>query len=162
VLVEAFAQLSHRRPDAILVLAGDGPLLDDVRRQASEAGLEKSVRFLGPVGHAATAPWLQASDVLVLPSFNEGTPLVTLEALACGKPVVGTAVGGTREVVCDARYGILVPPGDPEALAQAMDEAPRHAWDAAVMRARAAEYAWPRIVDRLCALYADIVPGTAF
>lgn len=162
VLIEAFAQLAGRRPDALLVLAGDGPLLEDVRRQVKEAGLERAVRFLGPVGHAATVPWLQVSDVLVLPSFNEGTPLVTLEALACGKPVVGTAVGGTREVVCDARYGLLVPPGDAAALAQAMDEAPRRAWDVAVLRARAAEYSWPRIVDRLCDLYAEIAPDGGF
>lgn len=161
VLIEAFAELVRKRPDALLVLAGDGPLLMDVRRQVKEAGLERAVRFLGPVGHAATVPWLQASDVLVLPSFNEGTPLVTLEALACGKPVVGTAVGGTREVVCDARYGLLVPRGDAAALATAMDEAPRRTWDVAAMRARAAEYSWPRIVDRLCDLYADIA-GKAF
>ena len=159
VLVEAFVLLRERRPDAILVLAGDGPLEPEIRRQVAEAGLEASVRFLGPVAHASTAAWLQASDVLVLPSFNEGTPLATLEALACGKPVVGTAVGGTPEVVCNPRYGILVPPGDALALGQAMDEAPRRNWDISAMRAHAGEYSWPRIVKRIRDLYADLVPG---
>jgi glycosyltransferase involved in cell wall biosynthesis len=159
VLVKAFARLVATRPDAVLVLAGDGPLLDEIKSQAAEAGLGERVRFLGAVDHVTTAQWLQASDVLVLPSFNEGTPLVTLEALACGKPVVATAVGGTTEVVSDERYGLLVPAGDDQTLARAMDEAPRRAWDVATLRARAAEYSWPRIVDQICELYAEIGPA---
>jgi len=159
VLVKAFARLMATRPDAVLVLAGDGPLLDEVKHQVHEAGLSERVRFLGAVDHLTTAPWLEASDVLVLPSFNEGTPLVTLEALACGKPVVATAVGGTTEVVSDERYGLLVPAGDEQALARAMDEAPRRSWDVATLRARAAEYSWPRIVDQICDLYAEIGPA---
>ena len=158
VLVKAFARLVGKRPDAVLDLAGDGPLLADVERQVAEAGLSERVRFLGAVDHAQTAQWLQASDALVLPSFNEGTPLVTLEALACGKPVVGTAVGGTSEVVSDERFGLLVPAGDDAALAQAMDEAMRRAWDIPTLRARAAEYSWPRIVDQICDVYAEMFP----
>jgi glycosyltransferase involved in cell wall biosynthesis len=159
VLVKAFARLVEKRPDAVLVLAGDGPLFPDVQLQAAAAGLGERVRFLGSVDHKLTVPWLQACDALVLPSFNEGTPLVTLEALACGKPVVGTAVGGTCEVVSDERYGILVPPGDDEALARAMDEALRRAWDLPTLRARATEYSWPRIVDQICNVYAEISPA---
>jgi glycosyltransferase involved in cell wall biosynthesis len=158
VLVKAFARLVEKRPDAVLVLAGDGPLLADVKRQVADAGLSERVRFLGAVDHVHTVPWLQTSDALVLPSFNEGTPLVTLEALACGKPVVGTAVGGTSEVVSDERFGLLVPAGDDTALAQAMDEAPRRAWDIPTLRARAAEYSWPRIVDQICEVYAEMFP----
>jgi len=159
VLVKAFARLIETRPDAVLVLAGDGPLLDEVKRQVADAGLAERVRFLGAVDHVTTARWLQASDVLVLPSFNEGTPLVTLEALACGKPVVATGVGGTTEVISDERYGLLVPAGDDPALARALDEAPRRTWDVATLRARAAEYSWPRIVDQICELYAEISPA---
>ena len=138
VLVKAFARLVEKRPDAVLVLAGDGPLHADIERQVAGAGLTARVRFLGSLDHRMTVPWIQASDVLVLPSFNEGTPLVTLEALACGKPVVGTAVGGTCEVVSDERYGLLVPAGDDRALAEAMDEAARRTWDIPTLRARAA------------------------
>ena len=156
VLVKAFARLLEKRPDAVLVLAGDGPLLEEVRAQVGAAGIAERVRFLGAVDHVSAGEWLRASDVLVLPSFNEGTPLVTLEALACGKPVVATAVGGTREVVSDERFGLLVPPGDDEALAHAMDEARRRAWDVATLRARAADYSWPCIVDQICDLYAEI------
>jgi glycosyltransferase involved in cell wall biosynthesis len=156
VLVKAFARFAEKRPDAVLVLAGDGPLLEEVKHQVAEAGLSEKVRFLGAVDHATVVPWLQASDALVLPSFHEGTPLVTLEALACGKPVIGTSVGGTSEVVSDERYGLLVPPGDDEALAHALEECTGRTWDAAVLRGRAADYSWPRIVDQICALYADM------
>jgi glycosyltransferase involved in cell wall biosynthesis len=159
VLIKAFARLVERRPESLLVLAGDGPLLGDIKKQVAEAGLAERVRFLGSVDHKLTVPWIQASDVLVLPSFNEGTPLVTLEALACGKPVVATRVGGTSEVVTDERFGLLVPAGDDQALAAAMDEAPRRTWDVPLLRARAAEYSWPRIVDQICEVYAEITPA---
>lgn len=156
VLVKAFARLVEKRPDSLLILAGDGPLQAEIERQVAACGLQSRVRFLGAVDHLATVQWIEASDVLVLPSFNEGTPLVVLEALACGKPVVGTAVGGTREVVSDERYGLLVPAGDDQALASAMDEAPRRTWDTSALRARAAEYSWPCIVDQICDVYAEM------
>jgi glycosyltransferase involved in cell wall biosynthesis len=159
VLVKAFARLVEKRPEAVLVLAGDGPLLEEMKRQAAGAGVGERVRFLGAVNHATVVPWLQACDALVLPSFHEGTPLVVLEAMACGKPVVATSVGGTSEVVKDERYGLLVPAGDDEALARAMEEATRRTWDVTILRARAGDYSWPRIVDQICDLYADMSDG---
>jgi glycosyltransferase involved in cell wall biosynthesis len=113
-LLEAAAHV----PDALFVLAGEGPERATLERQAQQLGIQGRVRFLG---HRQGIPQLLAScDVFVLPSLYEGLPLCVLEAMAAGKPVVATAVGGTDEVVIDGETGLLVPPGNPVALATAI------------------------------------------
>ena len=105
-------------PDAIFVMAGDGPARTVLETQAHDLGIDNRVIFLG---HRKDIPDLLAScDVFVLPSVYEGLPLSVLEAMAAGKPVVATAVGGTPEAVVEGETGFLVPPGDPAALATAI------------------------------------------
>jgi glycosyltransferase involved in cell wall biosynthesis len=72
---------------------------------------------------------------------------------------VATAVGGTPELVTDPRYGLLVPPGDATALADALGEALDRKWDAAALRSRAEEFAWPRIVEQLREVYREVAGG---
>ncbi len=102
---------------------------------------------------------MSAADALVLPSLNEGMPLTVLEGFAAGKPVVGSRVGGVPEVVPDERYGLLVPPGDPDALTAALAAAMDRSWDAAALRAWAQLFAWPAVVEQIRAVYAELVPG---
>ena len=105
-------------PDAVFVLAGDGPERERLEQLAQELGIEARVRFLG---HRQDIPQLMAScDVFVLPSLYEGLPLTVLEAMAAGKPVVATAVGGTDEAVVHGVTGLLVPPANPTELAGAI------------------------------------------
>ncbi len=99
-----------------LWLVGDGPLRPVVEKTVVEMGLEGRVLFLGVRNDVPKL--LAASDVLVLSSEYEGVPLTVLEAMAAGKPVIATAVGGVPELVEDGVTGILVPPRNPEALAQ--------------------------------------------
>jgi glycosyltransferase involved in cell wall biosynthesis len=99
-------------------VAGEGPCLPEVRRLVAEAQVESTVRFLGLVRDVPGL--LGRSGMFVLPSLNEGISLTLLEAMAVGLPVVATCVGGTPEVVEDGVSGLLVPPGDPEALAAAI------------------------------------------
>ncbi|MGZ6341014.1 MAG: glycosyltransferase family 4 protein [Candidatus Limnocylindrales bacterium] len=80
-----------------------------------------AVRQVGPVAPDEVPAWLQAADVVVVPSRREPLGLAAVEALACGVPVVASAVGGLREIICDAEAGLLVPPGDPAALTAALD-----------------------------------------
>jgi len=98
-----------------LLLVGDGPLRGELERQAGLLGIAHCVRFLGEVADVRQA--LAAMDVFVLPSGEEGMSNALLEAMAAGRAVVATAVGGTGEVVDDGRTGVLVPPGDVTALA---------------------------------------------
>lgn len=158
VLVEAFSRLLARRPNSYLVMTADGPLRRDIEEHVASAGLAARVRFTGLLKLDDVPPLIAAADTLVMPSLSEGMPLAVLEAFASGKPVVGTTAGGIPELVCDERYGILVPPSDAPAFATAMEAAMDRTWDADLLRARADEFSWPNVVDKLFAVYREIVP----
>jgi len=114
LLIEAFAQVVKEYPTMRLWLVGDGPLRPKIERIVKEKGLEEKVLFLGI---RSDVPKLLAdSDIFILSSDWEGVPLTILEAMAAGKPVIATAVGGIPELIEDGVTGILVPPRNPEAL----------------------------------------------
>jgi glycosyltransferase involved in cell wall biosynthesis len=117
-LVAAAADILRSRPDALFVLAGDGPLRGAIEARARSLGVHKAFRFLGY--RSDVADLLAVFDVFVLPSLYEGLPNAVLEAMASGKPVVATAVDGTPEAVVHGSTGMLVPPSDPSALAGAV------------------------------------------
>ena len=96
-------------------VVGGGPLAEDVEQHAGERA-----RMLGPQPLDKVPLWMAACDVLVLPSHSEGTPNVALEALASGRRIVATAVGGTPDLITSAVLGALVPPKDIDALADAL------------------------------------------
>lgn len=121
VLIEAFARVRARFPTARALLVGAGPLKDSLEAQARRAGVGDVVRLVGPVPYDDVPKVLAAADVYVQPSYDEGIPRATLEAMAMGLPVVASCVGGIPELVQDGVTGILVPPGDPEALAAALE-----------------------------------------
>jgi glycosyltransferase involved in cell wall biosynthesis len=102
-----------------MVIAGDGPCADELAGMARSLDLSNRVQFLGNVADVPSL--LRAASMFVLPSLSEGLPITVLEAMASGLPVVATNVGGTSEAV-DSSCGLLVPPGDPEALAAAILE----------------------------------------
>ena len=165
LLIDAFARVADDRPDAELYVAGDGPLRDELQRRTRARGVADRVTFLGYVPDADLPAAYAAADAFALPTTElEGFGLATLEALASGTPVVGTAVGGTVELLSafgdrtPASAPALVEPA-PEAFADALSS-----WaalsaaelDAAGERARAyaeENYAWEAVVDRLEAEY---------
>jgi glycosyltransferase involved in cell wall biosynthesis len=109
-----------RVPDATLTIAGDGDRLDELRRQASELGLNGRVRFVGAQPREEVLALFASAQAALLSSAWENFPHTVVEALAAGTPVIATDVGGVREAVVDDVNGLLVPPGDVEALAAAM------------------------------------------
>ncbi len=118
VLLEALERLAAEGRAPRLWIAGDGPVRAALERQASAASLAERVRFLGRREDAADL--LAACDVFVMPSRREGLGVAALEAMAAGRPVVASRVGGLATAVLDARTGLLVPPEDPAALAEAL------------------------------------------
>jgi glycosyltransferase involved in cell wall biosynthesis len=117
-LVTAFGRVHAKESRARMVFAGDGPCRPELERQVVAAGLAAAVTFLGEVRQPQDV--LRALDVYVLSSTSEGMNLTLLEAMATALPIVATAVGGNAEVVLDGRTGLLVPPSNPAALAEAM------------------------------------------
>jgi len=118
LLISAFARLRQRLPAAHLLLVGEGPDRPALERLAAAHGQQEHVHFLGARADAPAI--LAASDVVAVPSLAEGLPLVPLEALALGKPVVATRAGGLPEIIAHGVTGLLVPPRRPEALAAAL------------------------------------------
>ena len=156
ILIEAFRQLRQKRPEVALVIAGDGTLRAQLEEQIRAGGLGDDVRLLGSVSYRQVPDLLAAADIVALPSLNEGMPLAAIEALAAGRPLVGSAVGGTPEVVDHDRHGLLVPPGDAEALAAALDAALARAWDKEALRERARRYSWAIIAEDHERVYAEL------
>ena len=128
LLMEAYILLVKQDPDVDLYFIGTGDQINILKRLATENSLEGNVHFLGAVAHGQLNKWVNASDVLALPSMNEGVPNVILEAQACGIPVVATNVGGIPEIV-SLETGILVEYGDKEILSDALQEALCKNWD---------------------------------
>jgi glycosyltransferase involved in cell wall biosynthesis len=117
-LIDAVPDLAARFPGLTVVLLGDGPLRDSLAKRAAALGVVGNVCFPGHRPDARRL--LAAADVFVLPPRHEGMPLVALEAMEAGLPVVASRVIGSTEVVDDGVTGALVRPGDPEALAAAI------------------------------------------
>ncbi|MFQ5539515.1 MAG: glycosyltransferase [Candidatus Binatia bacterium] len=118
--LDAWARILDKCPDAIALLVGDGPLKEDVEAKVDAIGLSESARFLGT--RHDIPELLALMDILVHPSLEEGFSNAILEAMAAGKPVVATDVGGNPEAVIHGETGLLVPPRDPAALADAVAE----------------------------------------
>lgn len=123
ILLEAARQLRDEGKSFQLVLVGDGPMRADIESRIADYGLARHVSLLGWQGGEAIRREILAARALVLPSFAEGLPVVLMEALAQGRPVISTYVAGIPELVEPGRHGWLVPAGSVEALAGAMDEA---------------------------------------
>jgi len=118
-LLKAARLLADRDIPVKLTFVGDGPLREDLERQASRSGIGERVFFAGRTSDVMA--FLPSFDVFAGSSVREGLPLAILEAMAAGRPVVTTDVGGNREAVTDGVTGLLVPPGDPYALADALE-----------------------------------------
>jgi glycosyltransferase involved in cell wall biosynthesis len=156
-LLLAFARLRAARPDARLAFVGDGPLAGAVDRGAARLGVAGAVLRPGAVPHERVVDWLRAADVLALVSHVEPLGQVALEALACGRPVVATRVGGTSEVVPVPRAGRVVSPSDPGAIAGALEELLRAPPTPEACRAAAAEHDLARQAARVAGILEEAI-----
>jgi len=165
VLLRALPPLVRRFPRLRCLVVGDGPLDGALRREAEALGLAGHCRFTG--ARPDVADLLSVLDVVVLPSFSEGLPFVLLEAMALGRPVVATRVGGNPEVVEDTVTGLLVPPGDPAAVADAVARLLDRPAEARLMaecgRARVrAAFSLERMIRALEELYTILLSGAGW
>lgn len=117
-LLQAMPRILAKHPDTTLLIAGDGDLRMDLERETQQLGIAARVKFCGP--RKDIPELLKLLDLYVLPSKWEGLPMVILEAMAAGCPIVATDVGGNSTAVVDGVTGALVPPQDPGALADAI------------------------------------------
>jgi glycosyltransferase involved in cell wall biosynthesis len=156
VLIDAAVELHHRFPDATFECVGGGPELRSLRARTEERGVARAFTFHG---HCEDVPaCLANADIFVLPSRSEAFPNAVLEAMASGLPIVASATGGIVEVVEDGRTGLLVPPGKPDLLADAlghlMNDASLGARLGSAARARVeSSYSFERMVSGFESVY---------
>jgi glycogen synthase len=163
VLVRAFARLHHQGALANhqLVLAGDGPQHNDLRALSHQLGLEGIVDFVGRCDRAATAALFAGCSLFVLPSRHEPMGIVNLEAMAAGRPVLATEVGGVPELVAHRHSGVLVQPDNDDDLARELEVLLGNAdLRAAMGRAgleRVQQFSWPSIADQYAEIYRSVL-----
>ena len=165
VLLDALAELRRRGLDFTLAVAGDGALRADLEKRARELDLGGRVCFLGALDDVG--PLLAAADAVAMPSLWEGMPLVLLEAMVRSRPVVASSVGGVPEVIEDGVHGVLVPPGDPLALAGELERFHRKT-ERAVRLGRAGgervrrDYLWQAVAEGFEAVYDEVLGLATF
>jgi D-inositol-3-phosphate glycosyltransferase len=144
---------------------GDDPYARELRRLAQRCGVGDRVRLVGAVAAGDMPRWYRSADVLAATPWYEPFGLTPLEAMACGVPVVATAVGGLTDTVVDGVTGDLVPARDPHALGVALcrlvtDDMRRLSYAAAALDRAGHSYSWRRVATQLSAVYAAVARGT--
>lgn len=159
VLIDAFTRMRYLSGEVLLYCVGDGPDRGRLQAQAKECGLSQRVVFVGRRPHAEIPLWMNACDLFVMASRNEGWPTVLSEVLACGKPVVATAVGGIPEIVRHKFLGELVEPEAPAALAASMLRILRRQADSNAIQSYAQQFSWRRIAAEILRVYDAVSEG---
>ena len=155
-LLRSLAVLNHTRK-VKLILLGEGEQRAHLQALAATLGLESLVDMPGFITNPL--PYYCQADVFVLSSLLESCPMVLLEALACGTQVVSTNCGGPDEILVNGKFGGLVPPGDPQALAESISYRLDHPIPAYELRRRAMDFDLPRVTTRYLDLIAHVLSG---
>jgi teichuronic acid biosynthesis glycosyltransferase TuaC len=155
-LVEAAASLHPARPNLRVYMVGDGPDRPVIESAIQARNASGYIHALPACAFDDVAVWMAAADLVTLPSYMEGCPNVVLEALACGRPVVATNVGGIPEIMSE-ECGRLVPPRDPVALSQALASVLDRSWDANAISVRGSR-SWSTVAAELLEIFESLVP----
>ncbi len=162
LLLQALAELRRQGGEApLLVLVGDGPCRARLEREAEALEAAGDVMFVGRRAHYEVAVWMGAADWLLLSSHAEGWPTVYFEAMACGRPVITTAVSAARDAICRPEYGIVVEPRTPQAFAAAIAAASLSDYDEGFIRAHAEAHSWERWAETALDIFDQAGAGRA-
>jgi teichuronic acid biosynthesis glycosyltransferase TuaC len=156
ILLDAVARLRSTEPDVLLVIVGDGEERRRLEARIARLKMEDNAMLVGVVPHSQLSAWYSAADLFCLASLREGCPNVILEAMACGCPVLATAVGGIVELVPSPSLGCLVD-RSPEAFAAAISEALGRDWDRAHIAEQGRGHSWDTVTTRLLNVYSEVL-----
>ncbi|WP_202320744.1 glycosyltransferase family 4 protein [Archaeoglobus neptunius] len=156
-LVKAMRKISENSDDVILYIVGDGNLKKELQKEVKKLNLEGVVKLVGAKPHSEIPLWMNAADIFVLPSLNEGNPTVMFEALGVGLPFVGTKVGGIPEIITSEDYGFLSEPGNADDLAEKILIAIKKEWDRGRIRRYGEQFSWENIAKCIVQIYERIV-----
>jgi glycosyltransferase involved in cell wall biosynthesis len=156
-LIEAMKKIVKKRGDILCIIVGDGSLRVKLEKQIKKLNLGDYVKLVGAKPHDEIPYWMNACDIFVLPSLSEGNPTVMFEVLACGKPFVGTKVGGIPEIITSEDYGLLCEPANPEDLAEKILVALEKEWDSEKIRKYAEQFSWENIAKKIVRVYEEVL-----
>jgi glycosyltransferase involved in cell wall biosynthesis len=156
-LIEAMREVVKYRKDVLCILVGEGKLKNKLEKQIKKAGLENYVKLAGGRPHNEIPIWMNACDVFVLPSLNEGNPTVMFECVGCGKPFIGTKVGGIPEIITSEDYGLLCEPANPKALAEKILTTLDKEWAREEILRYAKQFTWENIANEIIVIYKSII-----
>jgi glycosyltransferase involved in cell wall biosynthesis len=152
-LIEAMQEICTSTKDVFCIIVGAGPLEKNLKTQINAAKLQNHVVLKGNKPHNEIPQWINACDLFVLPSLNEGNPTVMFECLGCGKPFIGTKVGGIPEIITSEDYGLLVKPKDSKDLAEKIRIALESNWNYEKIRQHGEQYSWNNIGNDIIKIY---------
>lgn len=156
-LFQALTQICKKQSSIKLVIIGGGELETSLKKLAQALRIETNIIWAGRKPHAEIPLWMSAANFLVLPSLSEGYPMVALESLACGTPVIASRVGGIPEILVSPDFGVMVPSRDSEALAQAILDAVDKNWDPPKLVAYARANTWTERAQKFLQVYQNVL-----
>ncbi len=156
-LVEALDKIIQEEEDIFCIIIGRGKDQRLLEKQIRSFGLEDHIMLAGGKIHSEIPIWINACDVFVLPSLNEGVPTVMFECLGCGKPFVGTYVGGMPEVIISGEYGLLAEPANSSELGQKILTALDREWDRKKIIAYAERFTWDALGQETMKVYSRVL-----
>lgn len=160
-LIDAMEDVARKCPDVLLFILGEGDLDDALKRKVRKLDLEHRIKFLGNKPQTKVPRWMNAVDLLILPSVSEGLPPVIPESLACGTPVVASRVGGVPEIIDSGKIGLLSNPRDAGDLAKNILLGLRKTWNESMLVNRAMQYSWRKIAAEVNDVYATLIANKA-
>jgi glycosyltransferase involved in cell wall biosynthesis len=156
-LIEAANEILKDRTDVLFIIVGGGNEKIKLEKLIAKYHIERNVKLIGPKPHEEIPAWMNACDIYVQPSLSEGVPTVLFEAMACGKPYVGTNVGGIPEIIMNEKLGFMVPPKNHDALAAAINKALTMNWDEKYIYNHAEQFTWDKISSKILEIYKEML-----
>jgi glycosyltransferase involved in cell wall biosynthesis len=156
-LIKALEMVRQKDSNFLCLHIGAGSLEGRLRKMVKEKGLESHIQFLGRQPHNELVDYFGASDFFVSSSLAEGNPTVMFESLGCGKPFIGTKVGGVPEIISSEDYGLLCDSGDEKALAENILRALDKDWNTEKILSYAEEFSWENICKNIEGVYKDLL-----
>ncbi len=154
-LIDAMEKVCKQRDDVLCFIGGAGTEMKNLQERIDRLHLGDKIRLLGPVPANQLNSWMNASNFFILSSLSEGNPTVMFEALGCGKPFIGTRVGGVPEVISSEEYGLLVEPANADDLADKILCALNREWNQEKILAYAERFTWENIAREIIGIYTE-------
>ncbi|MCL4417462.1 MAG: glycosyltransferase [Actinobacteria bacterium] len=152
-LIKAIKEIIKHRKDVMCYIVGSGILKNKLQIQIEKLKLNDYIKITGRKPHNEIPIWINACDVFVMPSLGEGNPTVMFECLACGKPFIGTRVGGIPEIITSEEYGLLCEPTNSNRLAEKILIALDKQWGSTKIKIYAGQFAWENIAREIFKVY---------